>query len=403
MKKVLKFYLVCCAITLLPTILIAKNISVYEKYESKNDSLKQSIVINWSFKTKGKVYASVIMDKKLLYVGSDDGTFYAINSVDGTLSWKFPTDHSIRSTAAISKNIVCFQSGNTLYGLDKASGDLLWKHSSEYLKGEKPITAIDEWDYHHSSPIIDKQIAYYGNDFGYFYGLDIESGKKVFEFNTGIGSPIRTTPAISEGLIYFGDFEGYIYAVNLIDQTIIWSTKTYTTKDYDNFGSIISKIKIDKNNLYFGARNYDFQVLNKKNGELVWKYTNSSGGWVSGTPVIKNSKVYIGGSDTHSLHIFDTRDGKQLGEYLYKNGGAMFSEAIFFNDFILIQTGDAYNTKGKGYLYLLNEVDGSVVTELQINGNIFSTPFYHDQSLYVTSADQSIYSFKLEITNKIKP
>lgn len=367
-----------------------------EKKKGNKSRTASSSVINWKFETENKIYASAIQDEGVIYSGSDDGNFYAVNSYDGSLMWKYNTGSPIRSTANISGNTICFQSNNRLIGLNKKSGALLWEFTPEPARNRKAIISSDDWDYHHCSPVVYKNVAYYGNDFGYIYGVNLKNGAKVFEYKTEIGSPVRSTPAISDDIIYFGDFEGYLYALNLKTKTLKWSLKTYLVKEYDSFGGIVSKIVVDENNVYFGARNYNFQVLNKHTGVPVWKFTHSDGGWVSGTPYLKDGKVYVGGSDTHSLHVFEASTGKELGIFPFTNGGAMFSEPIFFGNYIIIQTGDGYdNESGKGFIYILDDSALEPIKELSVKGNIFSTSLLYNRTLYVTSVDGYIYAINL--------
>ena len=47
--------------------------------------------IQWKFHTSGRVIASPAVVNGIVYVGSTDGNFYAIDARSGTLKWKFET------------------------------------------------------------------------------------------------------------------------------------------------------------------------------------------------------------------------------------------------------------------------------------------------------------------------
>jgi eukaryotic-like serine/threonine-protein kinase len=357
----------------------------------------ETFTFDWSFSTEGKILSSPLMLDNFIYVGSDDGNFYALNAKEGKEIWRFNTGNAIRCTAIAHGQLVIFQSGNRLIALDRQSGKLKWQFYPEGLKGKTTLQNADSWDYHHSSPVLHNKVVYYGNDYGSIYGINLKDGKKIMEYTSSNKSAIRATPAIDDNILFFGDFEGYLYAYNLKKKKLEWSLKTYDKKDYPGFGAIISKIKVEGDNLFFGARNYHFQVLNKKTGALVWKYTNPSGGWISGTPVVKDGKVYVGGSDTHSLHVFEEATGKELQVIPFKNGGAMFSEPVLFDNYVMVQTGDAYNSEnGKGFIYILNRTDGTMVREYEIGGNVFTTSVYNNKSIYISSFDKKVYAIKLK-------
>src|SRR5678816_3121642 len=45
----------------------------------------------WKFKTAGRVISSPAVSGDAVYVGSTDGSLYAVNRADGTQRWKFDT------------------------------------------------------------------------------------------------------------------------------------------------------------------------------------------------------------------------------------------------------------------------------------------------------------------------
>jgi polyvinyl alcohol dehydrogenase (cytochrome) len=109
----------------------------------------------WSFSTADAISASPTVVDGVIYVGSWDGFFYAINARSGALIWKFQVDCDntiapvppqclapgqvapprffslgglITSTAAVSHGQVYFAAGKTVYDLDATDGSLRWKH-----------------------------------------------------------------------------------------------------------------------------------------------------------------------------------------------------------------------------------------------------------------------------------
>jgi glucose dehydrogenase len=62
-----------------------------------------------------------------------------------------------------------------------------------------------------SSPAITDGVVYVGSDDHYLYAVDIQSGQEKWKFQTG--GTVRSSPAVSEGVVYFGSADGYLYAV----------------------------------------------------------------------------------------------------------------------------------------------------------------------------------------------
>jgi len=108
----------------------------------------------WSFTTGDAVSATPAVVGGVVYVGSWDGSFYALDSASGALIWSFPVDCDgaiqpiparcpggpsspadraetdgglITSSATVVGGRVYFAGGKTIYCLNAADGSLVWK------------------------------------------------------------------------------------------------------------------------------------------------------------------------------------------------------------------------------------------------------------------------------------
>jgi outer membrane protein assembly factor BamB len=82
----------------------------------------------WRFNTGGPVDSPTVSGD-LVYFGSYDDNFYALNITDGKVVWRFKTGNNILSPAAINDGLVYFGSeDNNIYALNATSGDLIWKY-----------------------------------------------------------------------------------------------------------------------------------------------------------------------------------------------------------------------------------------------------------------------------------
>src|ERR1700683_1927883 len=62
-----------------------------------------------------------------------------------------------------------------------------------------------------SSPAIADGVAYFGSNDHYLYAVDASSGAERWKFKTG--SRITSSPAVHAGRGYFGSFDGHVYAL----------------------------------------------------------------------------------------------------------------------------------------------------------------------------------------------
>jgi glucose dehydrogenase len=89
----------------------------------------KNLSLKWSYATGGEVVSSPIVANGILYAGSENRTFYALNVRTGHLLWSFPTGSQVQSTAAVANGVVYFDSfdGN-VYALNARTGHKLWSY-----------------------------------------------------------------------------------------------------------------------------------------------------------------------------------------------------------------------------------------------------------------------------------
>jgi len=346
-------------------------------------------LLDWSYKTGNLIYSTVCIDDTLLYAGGFDSVFHAIN-LSGVEQWRFNTGFPIKCEAAIVDSMVCFQSANQLYALNKFNGKLIWKHQPAETIGVKPVLQLDPWDMKDASPIVNDGILYYGNEYGYIYGIRATDGAEVLKYKTAIKSPIRTKPAIADNMIFFGDHEGYVFGVDITTGSLKWSMRTNGgEKPYEQFGGIFGDMVVEGGRLYFGIRNSRFQVLDISNGKVVWEY-ESGGTWLSGTPVIDDETVFVGTSDTHELCAFDKETGKLTWKKSVQYG--VYNAPLEIDDKLFIFTGDEQHPAtmpGLGKLFVMNK-DGKIENAVRLPASVFNTPVVKDGKIYFTSLDGRI-------------
>lgn len=353
--------------------------------------VRQEEVVNWSYPTGGRVLAHPAAENGIIYFGSGDRYMHAIDASTGLPIWTFLTDSMVLSKPVLSGDMLFFESGNTCYALDKQTGKLNWKfHGTDRVGSGK----LDPWDYHHPAAVVDDSMVYFACGNGTIVGLDRHHGELQIVIESRDRAAIRSTPVIDDGILFFGDWNGIVYAWSIAGRDTLWTKRTYLTQPYSTFGMVNTEMIVYDSLLVFGARNPEIRVLNKRTGEMVWNYTVSDGGWISGDPLVHMDTLYIGGSDNHRMYAFDVHTGELYWEYefLYNN----FSKPVVAGDHILFTTGDAYAYQGanygSGYVYALNRKDGSLLNFERIGGNAFTTPMFDHGSVILGSSDGNIYA-----------
>ena len=339
----------------------------------------------WRFKTNGKIRSTPIIDNDAIFVGSDDGVFYALNSQTGDIIWQFQTDCPVRSNGVIVGNMICFESGNVLYAIDVQSGLKLW----ETVLVEGDVTnEIDAWDYFRSSPLFVDGVIYIGSEQGVLKGVDVSDGSVVFQYQTDIQSTIRIPPLWMGGALFFGDWAGTMYCVDVDSDSLLWRLETGKSCN----GPAVT----DGQSIFIGGRSTSVFSIDAQTGTINWQYTDPIGSWICAPPVIVEDRLFIGGSDNHSMLCFD----KETGELIWETevDFNIFTKPIVQNGKLFFGSGDSYNFgAGEGSIYVTDIIDGHLVNRMRTTGNVFGSLCLVGNLLYFGSEDSSITAIRLDL------
>jgi len=166
----------------------------------------------WSY-AMGSIEGSPTCQYGNVYVGSDDGYFYAINQTSGSHVWKSAYMLRIKdSSPAIKDGIVYIGSmDHSLYALNAYTGEEIWKQPT-----------LDEiW----SSPCVANGKVFVGSNDGYLYAFHKDTGTLLWKFQTN-DQILECSPAYADGKVYIGSNDHYVYAINASTGDLMWKFKT---------------------------------------------------------------------------------------------------------------------------------------------------------------------------------
>ena len=191
------------------------------------------------------IQSSPMIYDSMVFFGCRDANLYVLDAATGNLIWKKFNNYSwIINTPVVRDSIVYYGTSDThmLIGLDAYNGD--------------SVLTFDLNSYIFSSPVIAGDYLYVGDFSGTVFGIDVNAKKIVWKFRTPasvenrdnlllptgennnqgaavffesgpnyannmkfmkalyrLGS-VLTTPAVDNGILYFGSSDGYIYALH---------------------------------------------------------------------------------------------------------------------------------------------------------------------------------------------
>jgi outer membrane protein assembly factor BamB len=181
-------------------------------------------VLRWVFKTEGEVWSSASYNGKAIFIGSDDGFIYSVDT-EGKLLWKTKLDGKVRSSSpCLSHNyqdedpsifIGTYTGG--MFCLDQLNGMIKWSKCIS-----RPVMA---------SPATIKDKVFFATSNNKIYCLQVNDGSKLWDFETG--DRIWSSPCLSEygNTIFFGSLDSHVYGIDIDSGNQTWKFPTMSMID----------------------------------------------------------------------------------------------------------------------------------------------------------------------------
>ena len=317
----------------------------------------QNGAVKWTFKTGGPIVGSPAVAGGVVYIGSFDGSLYAVDQETGKQKWKFDTPRQVASTPTVVNGVVYLRGFDAvLYAIDAATGTLKWRFTTEFerrfqanrLHGLPPgyQTIPDSYDLFLSSPAVVNGKVYFGSGDGGVYAVDAASGQLVWKFSTG--DVVHASPAVVNGVVYIGSWDSYFYALDADNGQEKWRFHAGEDSFIHNQVGFQSSAAVVDGVVYTGCRDGHFYALDAASGKKKWDYmTNLS--WVNATPAVRDGLVYTGTSDSARFFALEAKTGRLRFNFDAK--AAVFSSPALAGELV-------YFGSENGKLYALDTKTG---------------------------------------------
>ena len=248
-------------------------------------------VLKWQTKLDSAVTSSPAYSAGKIIATTENGMVYSIKD-DGSINWKYDTgDKKIESSPAVGKGYVVFAAEKTLYCIGEADGQFKWS-----INNKRNIV---------STPLI-------GGDYVYFTTLEGKLG--VLKLATGasvstkmIDTTIKSSPAISNGRLYFGSDDGIFYALEKGDAS--------PELGVDPLEIVVPSLPINK------IATKEIEIQNKGGGKLAVQIV-SSRSWIS----VDQENFTLDAGEFRVVNVSIDAKGQQANSYksvirITSNGG----------------------------------------------------------------------------------
>lgn len=333
---------------------------------------RESVEPRWTFDTDDAVRTSPAVVDGTVYVGSDDGSLYAIDTESGEQEWVFETDGPVEASPAVFGYMVFVAShDHHLYGLDVTG-----KHRWTFETGDRISSSPNV---EASANVLQKDILVTGSDDGYIYLIDPWTGELVDSHNTG-------APVVSAPMLYTTG--GGNWEVN------VGNTAGYEIGYFPRDGDENRNFRWDPIHAALSAPNINQDVwyIANDGGRLDrWQLPNPwpDPAWtfhaedkIRSTPIVAPPRVFVGSWDG-TLYALDDKSGEI--EWSVETDGKVDSSPAAADGVVIFGSTD-------GSVYGANAESGDVLWTYDTDGEVHSSPAVVNGTVYIGSDDGTVYA-----------
>ncbi|MER5813373.1 serine/threonine-protein kinase [Streptomyces sp. NPDC002033] len=236
----------------------------------------------WSLKLGRTPYGLAVADAAV-YAANEDGSLYAVDTATGSTRWNHVSGLSSPSPPVAGGGAVFLAGRNGLQAVDAATGTQRWAYDA----GSECPPAFGDGVVHLASCVLTTDST--------LHAVDAATGAK--KWSLPIDAITQAAPAVSEGVVYVGDWHGRLFAVEAATGARKWTS----TVDNEFFGSATVA-----HGLVFVGGTHALYAFDASTGARKWAYPMSAP-YGASTPVESDGSVLIGLGNT--LHAVDALTG----------------------------------------------------------------------------------------------
>ncbi len=140
--------------------------------------------------------------------------------------------------------------------------------STGVARGDLPESLKEKWQFKvkegafDATPVIVGQVVYIGDLDGTVYALDLETGEAKWQrkFDTSF----LAAAAVRDGRLFIGDIDGLFYCLSTDSGKTLWT--------YESMAEIDSGANFYGEHVLFGSQDATLYCVNAKTGKLEWKF-----------------------------------------------------------------------------------------------------------------------------------
>jgi outer membrane protein assembly factor BamB len=236
----------------------------------------------------------------------------------------------------------------------------------------KPVWEFVCEDEIRSSPAVSDGVVYIGSYDHNLYATDARTGEYIWKYATE--DVISSSPCVWQDMVFIGSDDRMVYALLKDSGRILWSAQTR--------GRVISSPRVALGHLFVGSDDYCLYNLEARTGREVWKFDTE--GCVRSSPAVSEDFVYFGSDDTN-VYAVEIRT-KRL-KWKYRTHRQVLSSPLLYEGLLFFGSVDRM-------LYAVDAKAGWSVWSYRAQNSIYSSPSISESLGLICfgSADRHVYA-----------
>ena len=339
------------------TPLVTEDAIIFGNESGYVNAFAKSGVPRWRFTANRDVTATPVVFQNLCFFGSFSSIFHAVDLSTGREAWRFAARERIKSGATILDGTVFFGSYDKhVYALDALTGQLRWKFPGAPPPPVETDAQKKEQEGKASAPPVEKPLE--TGDFSY------------------------ARPVVADGVMYVGNLDGNLYALDPKTGAMKWRFKTGA--------GITSTVWHEGGTLYFGSNDHKLYAIEAASQKVKWTF--ATGDEVNSSPRISEGLVYVGGVDKR-FYAVDPQAGQKKWDFLTK--GRIVDSAAFYKNLVFIGSGPE-----DGNVYALDKSTGKLFWTFPTENKVEADPVVDGNRLYIVAGDGRLFAFQINRTTE---
>lgn len=253
-------------------------------------------------------------------------------------SWSVPSGATVKNPV-IAEGVVYVAQYDDLYAIDETTGAQLWTVD---VNGGSSSSYIGD-----RGPTVSDGKLYVGDKEGFLWCLNATNGQEIWHWPISVPpGDINTSPVAANGRVYFGTADGdsgnnYLVALDATTGEREW---WYTAPD----NSILSSPAVDGTWIFFGCDDGKVYALNDTGNVATLKWSKTTQGRVRSTPCVYEDKLFFGSSNIdHSVFAVNKTTGQSIWNFTLTSHYEIAYSLAVANDVV-------YFASPSRYVYALN-------------------------------------------------